>query len=304
MDQALESTVGDVIESVVGETVDTTVDEITTHVNRIQQYFMDQVPSLTRFCVKILLAIAALYIGRKIINWILKFVRHSMEHANIDTGAIQFIHSVLKFALYAVLIINISISFGVKESSVAALLGTAGVTVGLALQGGLADMVGGMIILIFKPFQVGDYIISNQQNGCEGTVYKIEICYTTLLTIDNKHIVVPNGTLSGSTITNVTAQAQRKLEIKVGISYDSNLIKAKEILLRLLREDPDVIVNEDTIVFVDELGQSSVVIGFRSWVATDKYWPAKWRLNQRIKEVFDAQGVVICYNQLDVHIHQ
>lgn len=125
------------------------------------------------------------------------------------------------------LIFTLATHFGVKESSVAALLGTAGVTVGLALQGGLANIAGGIMLLTFKPFQVGDYVIIAQQNECEGTVYKIEICYTTLISIDNKHIVIPNGTLSNSIITNVTARDLRKLEIKVGISYDSDIQKAK-----------------------------------------------------------------------------
>ena len=134
------------------------------------------------------------------------------------------------------------------------------------------------MLLIFKPFQVGDYIIIAQQNECEGTVYKMEICYTTLISIDNKHIVIPNGTLSSSIITNVTARDLRKLEIKVGISYDSDIKKAKAIL------------------------ESSVVMGLRVWVATEKYWPAKWRLNELIKEAFDANGIEIPYNQLQIHV--
>ena len=186
----------------------------------------------------------------------------------------------------------------------AALLGTAGVTIGLALQGGLANLAGGVMLLLFKPFQVGDYIIQDQAGGCEGTVYKIEMFYTTLLSVDNKHIVIPNGTLSNSTIINVTARDLRKLEIKVGISYDSDIRKAKEILEKLLKEDPDTKDDKDMVVFVDELAESAVVIGFRVWVPTDRYWAARWRLNERIKEEFDAQGIKIPYNQLDVHVHQ
>lgn len=150
--------------------------------------------------------------------------------ANVDAGVVQFASSAGKAILYILLIINIAVSLGVKESSVAALLGTAGVTVGLALQGGLANLAGGVLLLLFKPFVVGDYIIQDQSNGCEGTVAKIEICYTTLLSIDNKKVVVPNGTLSNSTIINVTAKENRKLEIKVGISYEADIQKAKTIL--------------------------------------------------------------------------
>ena len=129
-------------------------------------------------------------------------------------------------------------------------------------------------------------------------MYKIEICYTTLLSIDNKHIVIPNGTLSNSIITNVTARDLRKLEIKVGISYDSGIQKAKEILEEILHNDEDTKDDKGMVRFVDELGENAVIMGLRVWVAKDKYWSVKWRLNQLIKEAFDANGIEIPYNQV------
>lgn len=131
-------------------------------------------------------------------------------------------------------------------------------------------------------------------------MYKIEICYTTLLSIDNKHIVIPNGTLSNSIIINVTARDLRKLEIKVGISYDSGIQKAKEILEEILHNDEDTKDDKGMVRFVDELGENAVIMGLRVWVATDKYWSVKWRLNQLIKEAFDANGIEIPYNQVHV----
>ena len=131
-------------------------------------------------------------------------------------------------------------------------------------------------------------------------MYKIEICYTTLLSIDNKHIVIPNGTLSNSIITNVTARDLRKLEIKVGISYDSGIQKAKEILEEILHNDEDTKDDKGMVRFVDELGENAVIMGLRVWGATDKYWSIKWRLNQLIKEAFDANGIEIPYNQVHV----
>lgn len=131
-------------------------------------------------------------------------------------------------------------------------------------------------------------------------MYKIEICYTTLLSIDNKHIVIPNGTLSNSIITNVTARDLRKLEIKVGISYDSGIQKVKEILEEILHNDEDTKDDKGMVRFVDELGENAVIMGLRVWVATDKYWSIKWRLNQLIKEAFDANGIEIPYNQVHV----
>ena len=270
----------------------------------LKEYMAGQIPAIVGFGLKVVLAIIVFFVGRKLIRWAVKLMKRSMERARLDEGVVQFACSAGKAVLYTMLIFNIAVSLGVTESSVAALLGTAGVAIGLALQGGLANLAGGVLLLVFKPFVVGDYIIQNQQNGCEGTVARIEMCYTTLLSIDNKKIVVPNGTLSNSTIINVTAKETRKLEIKVGISYESNIQKAKEILEKILLEDPDTQVDRsEMVVFVDQLADSSVIMGLRVWVPTDSYWSVKWRLNQKIKEEFDAQGIVIPYNQMDIYVH-
>lgn len=282
----------------------TSVKQSIKDILNFKEYLTGQLPALTGFCIKVVLSIIVFFVGRRIISWIVNIMRKSLERANIDAGVVQFISSAGKAILYMLLIFNIAISLGVKESSVAALLGTAGVTVGLALQGGLANLAGGVLLLIFKPFVVGDYIIQDQTNGCEGTVAKIEICYTTLLSIDNKKIVVPNGTLSNSTIINVTAKENRKLEIKVGISYDADIRKAKKVIEDILKADPDTRSdNSEMVVFVDSLADSAVIIGLRVWVPTDAYWKAKWRLNQRIKEEFDANGITIPYNQMEVYVH-
>ena len=282
----------------------TSVKQSLKDILNFKEYLTEQLPALTGFCIKVVLSIIVFFVGRRIISWIVNIMRKSLERANIDAGVVQFISSAGKAILYMLLIFNIAISLGVKESSVAALLGTAGVTVGLALQGGLANLAGGVLLLIFKPFVVGDYIIQDQTNGCEGTVAKIEICYTTLLSIDNKKIVVPNGTLSNSTIINVTAKENRKLEIKVGISYDADIRKAKKMIEDILKADPDTRSdNSEMVVFVDSLADSAVIIGLRVWVPTDAYWKTKWRLNQRIKEEFDANGITIPYNQMEVYLH-
>ena len=270
----------------------------------LKEYIADQIPAIVGFGLKVVLAIIVFFVGRKLIRWAVKLMKRSMERARLDEGVVQFACSAGKAVLYTMLIFNIAVSLGVTESSVAALLGTAGVAIGLALQGGLANLAGGVLLLVFKPFVVGDYIIQNQQNGCEGTVARIEMCYTTLLSIDNKKIVVPNGTLSNSTIINVTAKETRKLEIKVGISYESNIQKAKEILEKILLKDPDTQGDRsEMVVFVDQLADSAVIMGLRVWVPTDSYWSVKWRLNEKIKEEFDEQGITIPYNQMDIHLH-
>lgn len=261
------------------------------------------VPKLVDFGLKVLLSLVVFYVGTKVIRWILKVLRKSMEGARVDTGVIQFLCSLGRILLYGILIFSIGTNFGITEGTVAALLGSAGLTIGIGLQGGLANLAGGVMILIFKPFQVGDYIIDHG-SGCEGTVKKIDICYTTLATMDNKRIVIPNGSLSNSSISNVTSQDQRKLEVKVGISYESDLKKAKEILEGLLKEDPDIQSDEEMVVFVDSLGESSVVVGFRAWVSTEAYWKTLWRMNERIKLSFDREGIGIPYPQVDVHVKE
>ena len=251
---------GQVIENAVQETVQETVDKVSSNWDQIKAYFNGHIPDLISFGMKVVLSIVAFYVGTKLIKCFLKLARRSMEKAGIDKGVAQFICSFGRFLLYLILIFNIATNFGVKESSVAALLGTAGVTIGLALQGGLENLAGGVMLLLFKPFQVGDYIIQDQVESTEGTVYKIEMFYTTLTTIDNKHVIIPNGKLSNSTIINVTARNLRKLEIKVGISYDSDIKKAKKLLQHILQEDPGTKSDEEMIVFVDELADSACLL--------------------------------------------
>lgn len=279
-----------------------TAQELTDHVSQFQKYLDEHTPELISFGIKVVLSIVVLYIGSRLIRWVLGLVRRSLGRTGMDKGAVQFLCSFLKALLYILLIFGIGMNFGIKESSVAALLGTAGVTIGLALQGGLSNLAGGVMILIFKPFQVGDYIIVDKANGWEGTVYKIEICYTTLLSVDYRHIVIPNGTLSGNTVVNLTARDMRKLELKIGISYDSDMHKAKQILEQIIKDDKGTREDQGMLVYVDELAENAVTLGLRVWVPTEDYWTVRWRLNETIKDEFDRQGIRIPYRQLDVHL--
>lgn len=279
-----------------------TAQELTDHVSQFQKYLDEHTPELISFGIKVVLSIVVLYIGSRLIRWVLGLVRRSLGRTGMDKGAVQFLCSFLKALLYILLIFGIGMNFGIKESSVAALLGTAGVTIGLALQGGLSNLAGGVMLLIFKPFQVGDYIIVDKANGWEGTVYKIEICYTTLLSVDYRHIVIPNGTLSGNTVVNLTARDMRKLELKIGISYDSDMHKAKQILEQIIKDDKGTREDQGMLVYVDELAENAVTLGLRVWVPTEDYWTVRWRLNETIKDEFDRQGIRISYRQLDVHV--
>ncbi len=288
--------VQDVIESAEAATTDATKE-----VNQLFQYIQNHVPDLIAFGIKVVLALVFFFIGTKVIKWIRKIVRRSMDRTNADAGVAQFVDSLLKFGLYAILIFLIAANFGVESSSVAALIASAGVAIGLAIQGSISNFAGGVLILLLKPFAVGDYIVVPQE-GIEGSVKEIQIFYTKLSTVDNQTVVVPNSILTSNSLTNVTARPERQLDLKVGISYDSDLKKAKKLVEDMLNNDPCIIQDEDIKVFVDSLGESSVVIGLRAWVKTEEYWATRWRLQEEIKLTFDREGIEIPYNHLVVQM--
>ncbi len=264
-------------------------------------YLSGHLPGFAELIVKIVICALIYVIGKKLIAKLVRVVRAMLDKSHVSPGAATFVVSMLKIILYLTLILGIAMQFGLKESSVAALVASGGVAIGLALQGGLSNLAGGFLILLFQPFQIGDYILTQ---GQEGTVQKIEILYTTLHTIDNRKVIVPNGNLANNVIVNVTAADRRKLEITVGISYEDSIQTAKAVLQRLLTEHPLVLHDQETQVFVAELGESSVVLGVRCWVKTDQYFPVLWQLNEQIKEAFDEAGIHIPYPQMDVHMKQ
>lgn len=268
-------------------------------VSQISQSVQRQLPGAAAFLLKVVICLAVYMIGKKLIAFAVKAVRRLLERARVQAGAVTFAVSMTKIVLYLILILGIATQFGLKESSVAAIVASGGVAVGLALQGGLSNFAGGFLLLLFQPFHVGDYIITQ---GVEGTVQKIEILYTTLQTVDNRRVIVPNGSLANNVMVNVTAADKRKLEIKVGISYQDSVEQAKQVIHDLMERDPDVIREEEQQVFVAELGESSVVIGMRCWVRTEQYFPVLWRMNEQIKAEFDRKGIHIPYPQMDVHV--
>ena len=264
-------------------------------------YLSGHLPGFAELIVKIVICALIYVIGKKLIAKLVRIVRAMLDKSHVSPGAATFVVSMLKIILYLTLILGIAMQFGLKESSVAALVASGGVAIGLALQGGLSNLAGGFLILLFQPFQIGDYILTQ---GQEGTVQKIEILYTTLHTIDNRKVIVPNGNLANNVIVNVTAADRRKLEITVGISYEDSIQTAKAVLQRLLTEHLLVLHDQEAQVFVAELGESSVVLGVRCWVKTDQYFPVLWQLNEQIKEAFDEAGIHIPYPQMDVYMKQ
>ncbi len=253
--------------------------------------------------IRILLAVIFFLIGMQLIKLVRRVIRKSMQRASAEKGAIQFVDSFVKAAMYVVLILMIASSFGVDATGIVALLGSAGVAIGLAVQGSLSNLAGGVLILILKPFRVGDYIIEGG-SGKEGTVTEIQIFYTRLLTMDNQTVVLPNGTLANSSMTNVTCQEYRRMKISIAISYTADIRLAKETLQKVLKEEELVQQEKDRLVFVDELADSSVNLGVICWFRQNDYWIGKWRVTENCKLALDEAGIEIPYPQLDVHMRQ
>lgn len=269
--------------------------------NVIQKYLEDLVPDLLNFAVQVLLAVLLYLIGKRIISFLRKFLRRSLERRNVDIGVRQFLDSVSKYSLYAILWLMILTLFGITTASVIALLGSAGLTLGLALQGSLANFAGGVLILLLRPFHVDDYIISGE-TGHEGTVKEITTFYTRIQTADNQTVMIPNGKLADGAIVNVTGQQTRRVDIVVGIAYSADLKLAKRLLWEIAERETRRISEEPVNVFVANLADSSVELGCRFWVRSEDYWQTKWDTMEAVKMAFDEHGVEIPFPQVDVHV--
>ena len=252
---------------------------------------------------KIVIAVLIWFIGKKIIRVLDKLVKKMLDRSTLDKGVVNFVVSVLKFVMYAILIMIVVDKLGFQTTSLLTLFGSAALAIGMSLQGSLSNFAGGVLILLLKPFVVGDYIIEDT-NGKEGTVKEIQIFYTKLSTIDNKTIVIPNGMLTNNSITNATAKDERQLDLRVGISYDADIRQAKSVIENLLIKDECIIKNEQINVFVHELADSAVVLGIRAWVKNEEYWETRWRLLEEIKILLDENGIDIPYPQMAVHMKE
>ena len=268
--------------------------------NAIEQFISGLPEKALRMGLRVLLALVVFLLGVQLIKLARRIVRRSLERGKVDVGVRQFTDSFLKAVLYILLVFMIAGGFGVDAASVVALLGSAGVAIGLAVQGSLSNLAGGVLILILKPFLVGDYIIEG--GGKEGTVTEIQLFYTRLLTPDNRTVILPNGALANGSLVNVTADKYRRCDISVGISYQSDLQTAREALMGLLEADPAVLKDRDMRVVVDALGESAIQLIVRCWFTNEEYWDGRYRLTEGIKTVLDQAGIQIPYPQLDVHV--
>ena len=264
-----------------------------------KEMFERYVPVVCDYLLRIALVLVIFFVGRKLIKKIVSLCDQALKRHGMEVTVRRFFCNVINALGYICMLGILLQTVGLTATSLTALVASAGVAVGLALQGSLSNFAGGVLILLMKPFVIGDYIV---QGNTEGTVKEIGLVYTELITADNRLIVIPNGTLIDSSIVNVTAMGKRRLELSVGIGYKSDLKKAKEVLIRLGENDPARDPENPVNVFVSELAESSVNLGLHVWVSSSEYWNAKWRLTENIKMAFDEEGIEIPFKQVEISV--
>ena len=264
-----------------------------------KEMFERYVPVVCVYLLRFALVLVIFFVGRKLIKKIVSLCDQALKRHGMEVTVRRFFCNVINALGYICMLGILLQTVGLTATSLTALVASAGVAVGLALQGSLSNFAGGVLILLMKPFVIGDYIV---QGNTEGTVKEIGLVYTELITADNRLIVIPNGTLIDSSIVNVTATGKRRLELSVGIGYKSDLKKAKEVLIRLGENDPARDPENPVNVFVSELAESSVNLGLHVWVSSSEYWNAKWRLTENIKMAFDEEGIEIPFKQVEISV--
>ena len=269
--------------------------------SNLKRFFESLLPGIRSLAFDIIVCIIIYIVGRKLIKLLHKMLNKTLEKTQADVGVVKFLGSALEIILYVFLFFMILGQLGVNTASIITVLGTAMLAVGMSLQGSLSNVAGGILILFTKPFRVGHYIISDHG---EGTVTMIGLFYTTITTMDNRVLTLPNSQISNCAVTNCTQNPVRRLDTVVGISYDSDIRLAKEIMEKTARDCQYVLQDRDITVFVDSLGDSSVDIGLFCYVNSPDFLAAKWQITEEIKLRFDEAGISIPFPQVHVHMEK
>jgi small conductance mechanosensitive channel len=254
-----------------------------------------------QYGVNIISAIIILFIGNIIVKAVANSVAKVLESKQMDKAVVQFIHGLVRYLLFVIVLIAALGRLGVQTASVVAVIGAAGLAIGLALQGSLSNFAAGVLIVAFRPFKSGDYV---EVGGVAGSVEAIQIFQTVLKTPDNKMVVVPNSSVIGGPITNYSRHETRRVDMVIGVSYKSDLKKTKQVLRETLEKDPRILKDPDITIGVHTLADSSVNFVVRPWVKTSDYWPVYFDNMQAIKEALDANGIEIPFPQMDVHLNK
>ncbi|MCI9564735.1 MAG: mechanosensitive ion channel [Eubacterium sp.] len=289
-----------ILASNVSEEVESGLNELNKEVSALTGTLDKMVDKLIDFGWHLLIAIAIFAVGKVVIRLMRKLVKNIFKKSNADEGVVKFVDSLVKFTGYVIVLIIICSEIGIETTSFITLLGTAGLSIGLALQGSLANFAGGVLILLSKPFIIGDYVMIN---GEEGTVTKIDIVYTTLVKADNRVIKCPNGEVANNTIINFTNQDGRRVDVKFSIHYDANIEQAKDIVKQVIENSPYTLKDKPNDVVVMLLDESGVNLETRAWVEPKDYWDAYFYLNEHIKKELEKNDIIIPYNQLEVHVN-
>lgn len=250
---------------------------------------------------KLLMAILVLLIGLWIVNRVVRLASKGMERSNTEPTLARFLTSLVSVGLKALLFISVASMIGIETTSFIAILGAAGLAIGLALQGSLANFAGGVLVLMFRPYKVGDFV---DAQGVAGTVAEIQIFSTIIKTPDNKVIIVPNGAISNGIITNFSKEATRRVDFVFGIGYSDDIAKAKAVIGRLVAADERAMTDPEPVIVVSELADSSVNITTRVWANAADYWGLFFDLTENVKLAFDQEDISIPFPQRDVHLHQ
>lgn len=265
----------------------------------IQKTVDEMVDKITAYGGRFLVAIVFIIIGLKVVKWITKLIRKSFDRHQLEASVKTFLVSLISIILKILVFLTGASIMGFQMTSFVTILGSAGLAISLSLQGSLANFAGGVLILLLKPFVVGDYIVA--QDG-EGTVASIDIFYTRLRTADNQIVIIPNGGLSNNALTNVTKEDFRRVDLMVDIAYDEDIRRARDIIMKVLDEDEAVLSEKEKVVYVNELAASGVNLGIRAWVSVDKYWQAKWRILENVKYSLDEGQISIPYTTVDINL--
>ena len=269
-------------------------------IDKLEKYYDQAIELSMSYGPKLLLAILTLIIGLWIINAFAKGVDKGMERANVEITLRRFLKSLISILLKVILLISVASMVGIATTSFIAVLGAAGLAVGLALQGSLGNFAGGVLILLFKPFKAGDWI---EAQGYVGGVEEIQIFNTVLKTGDNQRIIIPNGALSNGVIKNITAEATRRVDLKFGIGYGDDLLQAKTVLRNLVESDERVLKDQSMDIFVAEHADSAIILLVRAWVNAGDYWGYFFDMHEKVKLAFDKEGISIPFPQRDIHIY-
>ncbi len=249
---------------------------------------------------RILFVIVTLFIGYWLIKWVKKLIKRVMNKFEVEEGTAGFLASIVSVLLYIVLGFVVAGSFGVDAASIVAILGSAGVAIGLAIQGSLSNFAGGILIILLKPFKVGDYIIEDNK-GNAGTVTEISLFYTKLQTVDERTVVLPNGTLANTSLTNVSQTPNRMLELKFGVAYETDWKGAMGIVAEAFKTDEACINPSEVETYIDELGNSAIVLGGRCYVKNENYRFTKQRILETVLNRFNEEGIEIPYQKLVIY---